>query len=127
MPTVAISSQISEAVYLIAVLALAALLARPVYAVYSASQERGAEAVASGLSEMIDRLEPGTIVVAKVESFPGTGLSVALQGTSVTASFEGTSATAQVRWELPHEKLVPGEDYSFTVRGDKVEVAARDG
>lgn len=114
-------------VYFVAVISLAALLARPVYGVYTASQERGAEAVASGLSAMIDGMQPGTTVVTKVESFPGTGLSVVLDGKTVTASFAGATASAQVKWGLPHETLTAGQDYSFAVRGENLVVNRLDG
>ena len=128
MPTVAVSSQISEAVYFVSIIGLSVLLARPVYLVYSASQERGAQAVASGLGAMLDSMSPGTTVVTGLESYPGVQLSVALSGTTIVASFGNASATAHVRWELPQVTLSPGEAYNFTLRGGEVSVAkARDG
>ncbi len=128
VPTVAVSSQLSEAVYFVSVVGLAVLLARPVYLVYSASQERAAEAVASGLEVMIDSMSPGTSVVTSLETYPGVSLSVALAGTTVAASFGNATVTAQVRWELPRATLSPGEAYNFTLKGGEVAVAqARDG
>lgn len=123
MPTVAVSSQLSQAIYFASVIGLAVLLARPVYLVYSASQERSAEAVASGLQAMIDSMSPGATVVSSLESYPGVQLSVALGGTTIAASFGGSTATAHVRWELPHTTLHPGEAYGFTLNGGEVVVA----
>ena len=128
MPTVAVSSQLSEAVYFVSIIGLSVLLARPVYLVYSASQERGAEVVASGLEAVIDSMSPGTTVVTSLESYPGVRLSVALAGTTVAASFGNATATAQVRWELPRATLYPGDAYNLTLEGGEVEVAqARNG
>ena len=128
MPTVAVSSQLSQAVYFVSIIGLGVLLARPVYLVYSASQERSAEAVASGLGAMIDSMSPGTTVVTSLESYPGVQLSVALAGTTIAASFGNATATAQVRWELPRAALSAGEAYEFTLQGGEVGVAqARDG
>jgi hypothetical protein len=128
LPAVSFSSQLSEAVYFVSIIGLSVLLARPVYLVYSASQERSAQAVASGLEAMIDSMSPGTIVVASLESYPGVQLSVSLSGTTVAASYGSATATAQVKWELPRETLSPGAPYSFTLNGGDVVVAqARDG
>ncbi len=128
MPTIAVSSRLSDAVYLVAIIGLSILLARPVYLVLAASQERGAQAVASGLGEMIDSMSPGTTLVTRLETYPGVQLSVTLSGTTVAASFGKTTATSPVRWELPHATLSPGETYSFTLKGGEVSVAqARDG
>jgi hypothetical protein len=120
VPTVAVSSRLSDAVYLVSIIGLSLLLARPVYLVYSASQERGAEVVASGLGKMIDSMSPGTSVVTSLESYPGVRLSVVLAGTTVAASFGKTTATAQVRWQLPHATLSPGETYRFRLEGGRV-------
>lgn len=87
MPTVAVTSQLSQAIYFASIIGLAVLLARPVYLVYSASQERSAQAVASGLQAMIDSMSSGTTVVSGLESYPGVQLSVALGGTTIAASF----------------------------------------
>jgi ABC-type nitrate/sulfonate/bicarbonate transport system substrate-binding protein len=128
LPAVAVSSQLSEAVYFVSIIGLAVLLARPVYLVYSGSQERSAQAVASGLEAMIDSMSPGTTVVTSLESYPGVQLSVALRGTTVAVSFGNATATAQVRWALPHTTLSPGAAYSFTLKGGEVAVAqARNG
>ena len=128
MPAVAVSSHLSEAVYFVSIIGLAVLLARPVYLVYSGSQERSAQAVASGLGAMIDSMSPGTTVVTSLESYPGVRLSVALGGASVTASFGTSAANAHVKWALPHLTLSPGETYTFTLIGGEVAVAqTRDG
>ncbi len=128
MPAVAVSSQISQSVYFISIIGLSVLLARPVYLVYSAAQERSAQDVASGLESMIDSMSPGTTVVTSLESYPGVQLSVSLSGSTVAVSFGNATATAQVRWELPHATLSPGADYSFTLNGGDLVVAqARDG
>ncbi len=128
MPTVAVSSQLSQAVYMASIIGLAVLLARPVYLAYSASQQRGAEAVAAGLGKMIDSMSPGTSVVVGLESYPGVKLSVALQGDTVAASLGGATATETVGWDLPHVTLDPGLRYNFTLVGGAVSVAqARDG
>jgi len=128
VPTVAVSSQISEAVYMASIVGLAVLLARPVYLAYSASQERGAEVVAAGLGAMINSMSPGTSVVTSLESYPGVQLSVDLRGNAVAASFGRTMATAKVVWDLPHMTLSPGLQYNFTLRGGVLSVAqTRDG
>ncbi len=128
MPTISVSSRLSDAVYLVSIFGLSILLARPVYLVYAASQERGAEIVASGLGRMIDSMSPGTSVVTSLESYPGVRLSVVLDGTTVVASFGKSAATAHVRWMLPHLTLSPGEAYNFTLEGGRVVVAqARNG
>jgi hypothetical protein len=125
---VSVSSQLSDAVYLAAIIGLAVLLARPVYLVYSASQQRGAEVVASGVAAMLDSLSPGTTVVTALESYPGVKLSVALSGSTVVATLGGASATAHVKWELPRATLSGGETYNFTLLGGGVVVAqARNG
>jgi hypothetical protein len=85
--------------------------------VFTASQERGAQAVSSGLGEMIDSMSPGTTIVAGLESYPGVQLSVTLSGTTVAATFGKTTATTQVRWELPRATLSSGVEYSFTLTG----------
>jgi hypothetical protein len=128
LPAVSVSSQLSEAVYFVAIIGLSVLLARPVYLVYSGSQERSAQVVASGIEAMIDSMSPGTTVVTSLESYPGVQLSVALSGTTVAASFGNATATAQVRWELPRATLSPGATYVFTLTGGEVMVAqARNG
>jgi hypothetical protein len=128
LPAVTVSSQLSQAVYFVSIIGLSVLLARPVYLVYSASQERSAQVVASGLQTVIDSMSPGTTVVTSLEGYPGVQLSVALSGSTVSASFGSATATAQVRWELPKETLSPGTAYSFTLNGGEVAIAqARDG
>jgi hypothetical protein len=128
MPAVAVSSQLADAIYLVSIVGLSILLARPVYLVFAASQERGAEAVASGMGGMIDSMTPGTTFVTKVESYPGVQLSVALSGTTVEATFGKAAAASHVRWELPRATLYPGETYAFTLNGGEVSVAqARSG
>jgi hypothetical protein len=128
LPAVSVSSQLSQAVYFVSIIGLSVLLARPVYLVYSGSQERSAQVVASGIQAMIDSMSPGTTLVTSLESYPGVQLSVSLRGTTVAASFGNETATAQVRWELPLVTLSPGVPYSFTLNGGEVTVAqARDG
>jgi hypothetical protein len=128
VPTVAVSSQLSEAVYFVSIIGLAVLLARPVYLVYSGSQERAAQVVVSGLEVMIDSMTPGTTLVTSLEGYPGVRLSVELSGTTVAASFGNATATAQVRWELQRATLYPGGSYNFTLQGGEVAVAqARNG
>jgi hypothetical protein len=128
LPAISVSSQLSEAVYFVSIIGLSVLLARPVYLVYSGSQERSALVVASGLEAMIDSMSPGTTVVTSLESYPGVQLSVELSGTTVAASFGDATATAQVRWELTRATLSPGVTYSFTLNGGDVVVAkARNG
>ena len=128
MPAVVVSSQLSQSIYFISIIGLSVLLARPVYLVYSGSQERSAQVVASGLEAVIDSMSPGTTVVTSLESYPGVQLSVSLSGTTVSASFGDATAAAQVRWDLPHATLSPGATYSLTLNGGDVVVAqARDG
>jgi hypothetical protein len=128
VPSVAVSSPLSDAVYIASIVGLSILLARPVYLVFSASQERGAEAVATGLGAMIDSMSPGTTLVTRLESYPGVQLSVTLSGSTVAASFGKTTATSQVKWDLPQAALSPGETYTFTLKGGAVLVAqARNG
>jgi hypothetical protein len=128
MPTVTVSSQLSDAIYLVSIVGLSILLARPVYLVFAASQERGAEAVASGMGGMIDSMTPGTTFVTRLESYPGVQLSVTLSGTTVEASFGKEAAVSHVRWQLPHATLSAGETYAFTLDGGEVSVAqTRDG
>jgi len=128
VPTVAVSSQLAQSVYFISIIGLSVLLARPVYLVYSASQERSAQVVASGLEAVIDSMAPGTTVVMSLEGYPGVQLSVSLSGTNISASFGSATATAQVKWELPRANLSPGATYTFTLNGGDVVVAqARDG
>jgi len=128
MPAVAVSSRVSDAVYLVAIVGLSILLAKPVYLVYAASQERGAEIVASGLAEMIDSMSPGTSVVTTLENYPGVRLTVALDETTVAASFGGGEARAHVNWQLTQLTLSPGHAYVFTLEGGRVVVAqARNG
>lgn len=122
MPAVTVSSQVSLAVYFVSIIGLSLLLARPVYLVFSASQERGAEAVASGLGSMIDSMSPGTTLVTTLEAYPGVGLSVHLSGDTVEASFGNSSATYAVRWLLPDVTLAPAVSYSFTLQGGTVKV-----
>ena len=117
MPTSTVSSRLSDAVYLVSIIGLSILLARPVYLVLSASQERSAEVVATGLGSMIDSMSPGTSVVTSLESYPAVQLSVTLSGTTVAASFGKSTATAQVRWSLPQATLHPGETYRFHAEG----------
>jgi len=123
LPAVAVSSQLSEAVYFASIIGLSIILAHPAYLVYSASQERSAQVVASGLGAMVDSMSPGTTVVTSLESFPGVRLSVSLSGTTIEASYGGATAAAHVRWELPRETLSPGARYSFTLSGGDVVVA----
>jgi hypothetical protein len=128
LPAVSVSSQISEAVYFVSIIGLSILLARPVYLVYSGSQERSAQVVASGIEAMVDSMSPGTTVVTSLESYPGVQFSVSLSGTTVAASFGDATATAQVRWALTRATLSPGATYSFTLNGGEVVVAqTRDG
>lgn len=124
----AVSSQLSQAVYFVSIIGLSLMLARPVYLVYSGAQERGAEALAAGLGAMVDSMSPGTTVVTSLESYPGVKLSVAFSGTTIVASFGNSSASAQVAWALQRATLSPGQDYRLTLEGGEVQVAqARDG
>jgi hypothetical protein len=128
MPTIAVSSNVSDAVYLVSVIGLSILLARPVFLVYTASQERGAEVVAAGLGNMIDSMSPGTSVITSLTSYPAIQLTVALSGNTVAASFGKSTATAQVRCSLPEMTLHPGVTYAFTLHGGELVVAqARNG
>jgi hypothetical protein len=128
LPAVAVSSQLTQAVYFASIIGLSLLLARPVYLVYSASQERSAQVVASGVEAVIDSMSPGTTVVTSLESYPGVQLSVTLSGTTIVASFGGAKASAQATWDLPRTTLSPGASYSFTLNGGDVLVAqARNG
>jgi hypothetical protein len=128
LPAVSVSSPLSEAVYFVSIIGLSVRLARPVYLVYSGSQERSAQIVATGLEAMIDSMSPGTTLVTSLEGYPGVQLSVSLSGTTIAASFGDATATAQARWELTHAILSPGVMYSFTLNGGDVVVAqARDG
>jgi hypothetical protein len=123
MPAISVSSQLSEAVYFVSIIGLSILLARPVYLVYSGSQQRSAQVVASGIEAMIDSMSPGITVVTSLETYPGVQLSVVLSGTTVAASFGNATATEQVRWELMRATLSPGTTYSFTLNGGEVMVA----
>ncbi len=123
MPATTVSSRVSDAVYLVSVIGLSILLARPVYLVYWASEERAAETVAAGTSKMIDSMSPGASVVTTLESYPAVHYSVAFSGTTVTVSFGKATATAQVRWSLSPVTLHPGEAYTFTLQGGKLSVA----
>ncbi len=123
MPTTAVSSRVSDAVYLVSVIGLSILLARPVYLVYSASQERAAEVVAAGLEKMIDSMSPGTTVVTSLTTYPAVQLLVTLSGNTVAASFGKSTATAPVKWSLPETTLHPGQTYSFTLEGGVIVVA----
>lgn len=128
MPAIAVSSRISDAVYLVSIVGLSILLARPVYLAYAASQERGAQIVASGLARMIDSMSPGTSVTTTLETYPGVRLSVVLDGTTVAASFGASAATVHVSWQLPHFTLSPGQAYNFTLEGGRVVIEqARNG
>lgn len=128
MPAVSISSQLSQAVYFASVLGIALMLARPVYLVYSGSQERAAEVVAAGLSSMLDSLRPGMTVVASLEAYPGVVSGATLSGDTVVVSFGNATASAQVTWGVSHATLAAGRAYSFTLRGGEVVVGPpRDG
>jgi len=120
VPTVALSSNLADGIYIIAIVGMSVLLARPVYAVYTASQERGAVAVSSGVAEMIDSMSPGTSMVVRLESYPSVGLSVVLSGTTVTARMGEASSSAHVRWGVQAATLSPGEAYNFTLAGGEV-------
>ena len=127
MPAASISSQISQAVYFIAVLSLAAILAKPVYGVYTAAQERGAQATADGVGSMLDSLSPGESVVLKLESYPGVGLAVSLDGSEVRASEGSATSVYHVHWSLPTATLLPGVSYRFVLSGGSVSVKAQNG
>lgn len=124
MPTVAVSSQISEAVYFVAIIGLAVLLARPVYLVYSGAQERSAQALAAGVAEMVDSMRSGTSATFALEAYPGVDISVTLGESTVTAHVGGYSSAANVRWELPGVTLSQGTEYNVTLLGERIEVAA---
>ena len=124
MPTVAVSSQIASTVYMVAIIGLAVLLARPVYLVYSGSQERSAQALAAGMAALFDSMSPGTSVVAHLEAYPGVPLAVVLGGDSVTVHLGGGSASSQVRWALPSQTLSAGASYNFSLEGGQLAVAA---
>src|ERR1700690_4473193 len=123
MPAISVSSQLSEAVYFVSIIGLSILLPRPVDLVFSGSQQRSAQVVASGIEAMIDSMSPGITVVTSLETYPGVQLSVVLSGTIVAASFGNATARQQVRWELTRATLSPGTTYSFTVNGGQVMVA----
>lgn len=123
MPTVSVSSHLTEAVYLSSIIGLSILLARPVSLVYSASQQRTAEVVASGFADMIDSMSPGITVVATLQSYPGVRLSLVISGNTVVASCGTASATQHVRWGLARTTLYAGEAYAFTLHGGEVAVA----
>jgi hypothetical protein len=128
VPTVAVSSQIASTVYMVAVIGLAVLLARPVYLVYSGSQERSAQVLAAGLGALFDSMSPGTSVVTHLETYPGVPLTVALGGDSVTVHLGEATASSRVRWALPSETLSAGASYNFSLDGGQLAVgAARNG
>ncbi|MDG7020930.1 MAG: hypothetical protein JRN23_03250 [Nitrososphaerota archaeon] len=122
MPAVSVSSQLSQAVYVVAVFGLALMLSRPVALVYSGSQERAAEVAAAGLSSMIDSMSPGMTVVAGLEAFPGVASGASLSGETVVVHFGSSTATARVVWDLARATLVPGREYSFALEGGEVAV-----
>ena len=109
--------------YFASLIGLSLLLARPVYLVYSGSQERSAQAIAFGLAETIDSLSPGMSVLVMLSSYPAVGLSAALAGNTVTASFGETTATANVVYALPHTPIAAGTVYNFTLVSGLIEVA----
>ncbi len=123
MPTAALSSRISDAVYLVSIVVLAVFLARPVGLVYAAAEARGATIVASSVGGMIDSMSPGSTFVMSLQTYPGVHLSVTLSGSTVTAAIGRSTATSQVRWPLQGEVLSPGETYNFTFRGGEIAVA----
>lgn len=123
MPAASVSSQVSQAVYFASVLALAILLSRPVYLVYSGAQERSAQAVAFGLSKEIDGLSPGGSVLVELQGYPGVVIAVALAGSSVVASFGGAKAGSSVVYDLPRATLTPGTFYNLTLVEGRIQVA----
>jgi hypothetical protein len=124
LPTSSVSSQVSDAIYYASIILLSLLLARPVYLAYSGSQERGAQTVSSSLAAVIDAMSPGMTLVTSLQAYPGIPLTVTLSGTSVSASVGHASSSSPVRWQLQRALLLPGTDYSFTLRGGTVEVVA---
>lgn len=115
-----VSSHVSEAIYLISIIALSVLLARPVYLVYSGSQELAARTVSSGLAQSLNSMLPGMTITTILQSYPGVGFSVSLGGSSVVAKCGAASATAETKWHLPHVTLTPGRAYTFTLQGEEI-------
>lgn len=122
MPAISVSSQLSQVVYFASVLGLALMLARPVYLVYTGSQERAAEVSAAGLSAMLDSLSPGMTVVASLEAYPGVTSGATLSGNTVVVAFGSSTAIAHVTWALSHATLSAGRAYTFKLQGGEVVV-----
>jgi cytochrome bd-type quinol oxidase subunit 2 len=125
LPTVGLSSQIEQAVYIASIVGLLLLLARPAYLVFSASQERGAEAVAAGLASVIGSMRPGTTLICALPAYPGVSLTADLAGTIIIVNLDGSRANATVRWHVDPITLTAGESFSLTLQNDgEVKVAA---
>jgi hypothetical protein len=120
MPAVSVSAQISQAIYFLAVITLAAVLAKPVYGVYTASQERGAQVTAAGIGSMLNSLSPGESAAFRLDAYPGVALSASLSGTTVKVSEGRATCVFPVRWSLPSETLEPGVLYAFTLDGTSI-------
>ena len=125
MPTTGISAQVEQAVYMASVFGLLLLLARPAYLVFSASEERGAQAVAQGVAGTVDALAPGSSVMVSLPAYPGLSLSVSISGTLVIASVDGTQANATVQWPMEPMVLDAGASYSFALADGHVLVSER--
>jgi hypothetical protein len=114
-------------VYLASIIGLLLLLARPVYLVFSASEQRGAESVAQGISNVVDSLTQGSSVVCTLPAYPGVSLSVDLSGSAVSAYVDGNRASTSVRWPINPMTMEAGESYSFTLEDGHVLVSAVSG
>jgi len=123
VPATAVTSQLEDALYLASILLLSLLLARPIYGLYGAAQTRGAEAVATGVADMIDSLTPGGSATLSLEVEVGVTYSVDLSGHAVAVSFGGSTAASQVDATLPTATLTPGNSYRFVDTGGRISLA----
>lgn len=119
MPVGIVSSTASNAIYLVSMLLLLALLLRPLSLVYDGATRMCAVELSSSLAEELDSLSPGMKVIVRVTPVLGVPVHVSLSGHDLTATVGSETVSSSERWPLPDAILSPGE-YFFSLSGGGV-------
>jgi hypothetical protein len=109
-------------VYLIASVALIAVLSPQLGGAAQDSREGSDYRVADGIRSVLDSLRPGTVITFSFGSL-SAGDSARLDGNEIILMYGNGTVSLQTRYDLPNVTLVPGVSYQVWLKGDQVGVS----
>ncbi len=120
MPAASISSIVSDSAYLAAVLIVTVLLFRPVFGLYSDSEQQTATMTATSLSAVVNAMSPGMSTTVLLQGPAFSNMSVSFTGTEVVVACQGHTASQAVIWQLRPAHLYAGRTYTLRLDRDVV-------